>query len=554
MRPTSNPLFVSLLWSTLLCNAFALHVHRAHRHRHDRRLAASTTSVSPITSISSNAVIADITEVEQGLDSLPQDLLNFLEAISQNLQQEEALLASLLSNRPQSLSAATSVAAMNSLTTPETTSTPSMLFTTSPPTTPLAQPSLCMYGGAGPLVPCTDLSAAASSSAQPAASSAVTSQERATLFSYLSIVSPSSTGLSQVYPPTPAPTFANATVAPPRTITVVPQPVATPGTSNSSATFNTTVSTTLTYYPSPTSSSGYVFNTNRDTNVAAYYGQTPATTTGDLLALCESINVDLVILAFVTSFSPMSASFGPACVPNSDSSSGLTNCTALAPEIAGCQQLGKPVLVSLSGYIANVTLTSDGEAASTAQSLWDTFGAGNSSETFRPFGPDVMVDGFDLDNESKDPSSYAALAGALRSQFLNDTSKQYYLSAAPQCPRPDASIPVEAMALADFVFVQFYNNPSCNIDSDGFQDSFAAWSNDLAAVSNFTKLFIGVGSFAGAGSGYVISSGLETRVSLAREMNVKNFGGIMLWDGSEALANVDQYGNDYPLYAKDSLE
>lgn len=212
------------------------------------------------------------------------------------------------------------------------------------------------------------------------------------------------------------------------------------------------------------------------------------------------------------------------------------------------------MLVSLGGYIANVTISSDHEAADIAQTLWDTFGAGNSSDVFRPFGPDIVVDGFDLDNESKDPTSYVAFAGALRSEFLTDTSKQYYLSAAPQCPRPDASIPVEAMALADFVFVQYYNNPSCDLDSDGFQNSFAAWSNDLAAVSNFTKLYIGVGSLAGAGRGYVISSGLETRVSLAREMGVANLGGIMLWDGSEALANVDQYGNNYLLYAKDSLE
>jgi hypothetical protein len=29
---------------------------------------------------------------------------------------------------------------------------------------------------------------------------------------------------------------------------------------------------------------------------------------------------------------------------------------------------------------------------------------------------------------------------------------------------------------------------------------------------------------------------------------------VMLWDGVEGLANVDQYGNDYLVYAKGSLE
>ena len=35
--------------------------------------------------------------------------------------------------------------------------------------------------------------------------------------------------------------------------------------------------------------------------------------------------------------------------------------------------------------------------------------------------------------------------------MATDKSKQYYISAAPQCPLPDASIPVDAMTLMDFV-------------------------------------------------------------------------------------------------------
>ncbi|GAB7356067.1 hypothetical protein MBLNU459_g6683t2 [Dothideomycetes sp. NU459] len=306
---------------------------------------------------------------------------------------------------------------------------------------------------------------------------------------------------------------------------------------------------------SPTPDAGYVFDADRKSNVAVYYGQTPATTAGGLLTLCESPNVDIAILAFVTSFDPLAASFGPSCVASSDPSSALPDCSELAPQIARCQQLGKPVLVSLGGYMSNVNLSSDEEATSVARTLWNTFGAGESDDgVFRPFGPDIVLDGFDLDDESKHPASSVAFASALRSLFLEDAPRRYYLSTAPQCPRPDASIPIGTMALADFVFVQFYNNPSCAIDSLGFQDSFAAWSNDLAAVSSFTKVFVGVSSFAGAGTGHVAASELEVRVSLARQFYVANLGGIMLWDGSEALANVDQYGNDYLVYAKGSLE
>ena len=55
------------------------------------------------------------------------------------------------------------------------------------------------------------------------------------------------------------------------------------------------------------------------------------------------------------------------------------------------------------------------------------------------------------DNENKDQTGYTTFVKALRTQFATDKSKQYYISAAPQCPLPDASIPVDAMKLMDFV-------------------------------------------------------------------------------------------------------
>lgn len=61
-----------------------------------------------------------------------------------------------------------------------------------------------------------------------------------------------------------------------------------------------------------------------------------------------------------------------------------------------------------------------------------------------------------------------------------DKSRKYYVSAAPQCPRPDASIPLDAMQSMDFIFVQFYNNPPCGLGSSGFIERFQAWSKDLS--------------------------------------------------------------------------
>lgn len=165
------------------------------------------------------------------------------------------------------------------------------------------------------------------------------------------------------------------------------------------------------------------------------------------------------------------------------------------------------------------------------------------------------MDGFDIDNENHNTTYYQTFAKALRQQYLSDENNTYYISAAPQCPRPDQSIPMGAMVEADFVWVQFYDNPECNLDSDGFQASFAGWSADLASNSTTPgKPRLYIGALSTAGSGYVVGSGLETIVSQARELYTSNFGGVMLWDGTEAMDNVDQYGDSYLVYAKESLQ
>ena len=173
----------------------------------------------------------------------------------------------------------------------------------------------------------------------------------------------------------------------------------------------------------------------------------------------------------------------------------------------------------------------------------------------RPFGSDIIIDGFDIDNENHNIDHYETFAIALREQFDTDNSKTYYLSAAPQCPIPDESIPPGALQQADFVWVQFYNNPSCNIDAPGFRQSFKVWSDLLASWTKVRgpKLYIGTAGVEGAGSGYVKGSGLGTRVRTARGLYVENFGGVMVWDGSEAALNVDQFDVCYLEYAKSAL-
>ena len=122
----------------------------------------------------------------------------------------------------------------------------------------------------------------------------------------------------------------------------------------------------------------------------------------------------------------------------------------------------------------------------------------------------------------------------------SDSSKKYYLSAAPQCPIPDESIPLEAMQTMDFVWVQFYNNPGCNLDSPGFAASFKQWSSDLSKGGKGPQLLVGAPGCPVpqcSGSAYVDGNALGPILDGVK--SAPNFGGVMLWEGSRAKKNND---------------
>lgn len=135
----------------------------------------------------------------------------------------------------------------------------------------------------------------------------------------------------------------------------------------------------------------------------------------------------------------------------------------------------------------------------------------------------------------------------------SDKSRTYYISAAPQCPRPDASIPLNAMQTMDFVWVQFYNNGDCNVGASDFISSLTAWSGDLSATGKGPMLYIGApGCTACAGSGYLDPTAMASAIDSAKAANLKNLGGVMLWDGPEAIENTAG-GNDYTEVVKSAL-
>ncbi|CAD6577414.1 MAG: hypothetical protein ASARMPREDX12_008338 [Alectoria sarmentosa] len=311
--------------------------------------------------------------------------------------------------------------------------------------------------------------------------------------------------------------------------------------------------------PSSAPSSGGSFNAKAKDNVAVYYGQSPATSQVTLAKMCSDDSVNIIILAFLSEFFSAGGlptmDFGPACGGQSPQmeakgATGMLLCGQMATDIATCQSSGKKVLLSLGGATAQTAFTGDDQATAFASTLWNLFGAGTGLDAgLRPFG-NTTIDGFDVDNEDKDQTGYVTFVQALRTQFATDKSKQYYISAAPQCPLPDASIPVGAMELMDFVWVQFYNNGICNIGQSGFVDSFTAWSKNIAGGP---QLYIGAPACqACAGTGYLAPDAVTTAIKSATAANVPNMGGVMLWDGSEGMTNTAG-GQNYNQVVKAAL-
>lgn len=312
------------------------------------------------------------------------------------------------------------------------------------------------------------------------------------------------------------------------------------------------------------SSIAYLFDANAQDNLAVYYGSTGATPDTSLGALCDNANIDMVVLTFITDVS------GPGGYPTVDFTAmectaitsdmaaagaiGLAWCPDLASQINDCQAAGKKVFVSIGGALGTTSFESDAIAQQSAQIIWDTFGAGTGSSTsLRPFG-DAVVDGFDIDNETGDPSYWSTFASTLRSLFETNSDKTFYLSAAPQCYFPSPSEPLDMLIQLDFVWPQYYDAPGCGVGTDGFESTVTAWSARLEDGSA-PIMFIGAIAFEdNGGGGYVDPDSFSTAVQQIKALGLSNFGGVTLWDGANALENLDANGVDYIDNAKAGLQ
>jgi chitinase len=228
---------------------------------------------------------------------------------------------------------------------------------------------------------------------------------------------------------------------------------------------------------------------------------------------------------------------------------GLIDCPPIGADIATCQQqYNKTILLSIGGatYTEGGFLTEDA-AKQGAQKVWETFGPRQPNSTaLRPFG-DVSVDGFDFDFESVNTNMvpFGQKLRALMDGRTAQTGDKYYLTAAPQCPYPDAAghEMFDGKVAFDALFVQFYNN-YCGVQS--FQsnataqtnfnfDTWDTWARNTS-LNRGVKIFLGVPAGpTAAGSGYVPVDSLAKVVEYCKGFD--SFGGVMMWDASQAYAN-----------------
>ncbi|KAJ0031671.1 hypothetical protein Pint_13906 [Pistacia integerrima] len=122
---------------------------------------------------------------------------------------------------------------------------------------------------------------------------------------------------------------------------------------------------------------------------------------------------------------------------------------------------------------------------------------------------------------------WGELAGFLSA--YSKKGKKVYISAAPQCPFPDAWIGnALKTGVFDYVWVQFYNNPPCQYtpgNIGNLKDAWKAWTSDIPA----NKIFLGLpASPEAAGSGFIPVADLKSKVLPVNKGSSK-YGGVMLW-------------------------
>ncbi|KAK1285083.1 hypothetical protein QJS10_CPB20g01429 [Acorus calamus] len=259
-------------------------------------------------------------------------------------------------------------------------------------------------------------------------------------------------------------------------------------------------------------------------SIAIYWGQNGEE--GTLANTCATGNYKFVNVAFLASFGASQTpqlNLAGHCDPYAHDNYSHP-CTALSADIHSCQSSGVKVILSIGGGAGGYSLSSKDDAKQLADYIWNNYLGGRSDS--RPLG-DAVLDGVDFDIESGSPDHYDDLARYL-SAYSNQ-GKKVYLTAAPQCPFPDAWVGgALETGLFDYVWVQFYNNPPCQYSSGEMGNLENSWKQWTSAI-NAKDVFLGLPAAPdAAGSGFIPTEDLTSKV-LPLLKGSDKYGGVMLW-------------------------
>ncbi|RHN81722.1 putative chitinase [Medicago truncatula] len=262
-----------------------------------------------------------------------------------------------------------------------------------------------------------------------------------------------------------------------------------------------------------------LFKSSRAAGNGVYWGQNG--NEGSLADACNTNNYKFVNIAFLSTFGNgqnPTLNLAGHCDPASN------GCTNFSKDIQTCQSKGIKVLLSIGGGTGSYSLYSSYDASQLANYLWNNFLGGTSSS--RPLG-DAVLDGIDFDIEAGDGQYWDELAKALDGF---SSQKKVYLSAAPQCPYPDAHLDSAIKTgLFDYVWVQFYNNPQCQYSSGNTNNLVDAWNQWTSSQAKQVFLGVPANDAAAPSGGFIPSDVLISQVLPAIKGSAK-YGGVMIWD------------------------
>ncbi|GLT35847.1 hypothetical protein SLA2020_102640 [Shorea laevis] len=255
--------------------------------------------------------------------------------------------------------------------------------------------------------------------------------------------------------------------------------------------------------------------------IATYWGQNTAEGTLDQTCAPGS-KYSYVNIAFLSKFGngqTPEINLAGHCNPASN------GCTGVSTGIRACQSQGIKVMLSIGGGAGSYSLSSPADAKAVAEYLWNNFLGGQSPS--RPLGP-AILDGIDFDIEQGSTQYYDYLARYLAS--YSNQGRKVYLTAAPQCPFPDAHLGTALnTGLFDYVWVQFYNNPQCEYSSGSTSNLISSWNQWTTSI-NAGKILMGLpASPAAASNGYIPPNVLISQVLPVIKKSPK-YGGVMLWN------------------------